>query len=218
MLMMSATPIPRTLAMSYYADLDVSTIDELPPGRTPIVTKVVADSRRAQVVDRIRAQLAQGPEFEVPRRPRPRAHVRVRGVDTERVVDEHVAGPRREGDEPAPRAERVDLVPRLRAEAMAAGQEPDRVVCRVVEVDPEAVDRSGQALHREVLVHGDRFAVERGLVQHVLPGQQQLVGALADLGREPHQARVRQGDEEARVEGERVCDLANTARAVPQQV
>jgi ATP-dependent DNA helicase RecG len=46
MLMMSATPIPRTLAMSYYADLDVSTIDELPPGRTPIVTKLIADSRK----------------------------------------------------------------------------------------------------------------------------------------------------------------------------
>ena len=60
LLMMSATPIPRTLAMSYYADLDVSTIDELPPGRTPIVTKVVSDSRRAEVVERIRAQLAQG--------------------------------------------------------------------------------------------------------------------------------------------------------------
>ena len=60
MLMMSATPIPRTLAMSYYADLDVSTIDELPPGRTPIVTKLVADSRRDEVVERIRAQLAQG--------------------------------------------------------------------------------------------------------------------------------------------------------------
>jgi ATP-dependent DNA helicase RecG len=44
--MMSATPIPRTLAMSYYADLDVSTIDELPPGRTPVVTKVFAEAAR----------------------------------------------------------------------------------------------------------------------------------------------------------------------------
>jgi ATP-dependent DNA helicase RecG len=57
---MSATPIPRTLAMSYYADLDVSTIDELPPGRTPIVTKVVSDQRRHEVIERIRAQVAQG--------------------------------------------------------------------------------------------------------------------------------------------------------------
>jgi len=60
MLMMTATPIPRTLAMSYYADLDVSVLDELPPGRTPVVTKVVADSRRGEVVERIGAQLAQG--------------------------------------------------------------------------------------------------------------------------------------------------------------
>ncbi|HEY2256372.1 MAG TPA: ATP-dependent DNA helicase RecG [Variovorax sp.] len=60
LLMMSATPIPRTLAMSYYADLDVSTLDELPPGRTPIVTKLVAEHRRDEVIDRIRAQLAQG--------------------------------------------------------------------------------------------------------------------------------------------------------------
>lgn len=60
MLMMSATPIPRTLAMSYYADLDVSTIDELPPGRTPVVTKLVSDSRREEVVERIRGQIAQG--------------------------------------------------------------------------------------------------------------------------------------------------------------
>ncbi|MEY2952923.1 MAG: putative ATP-dependent helicase recG [Pseudomonadota bacterium] len=60
LLMMSATPIPRTLAMSYYADLDVSTLDELPPGRTPIVTKLIADSRRDQVVGRIRQQIAQG--------------------------------------------------------------------------------------------------------------------------------------------------------------
>ena len=60
MLMMTATPIPRTLAMSYYADLDVSTIDELPPGRSPIVTKVVAEQRRDEVIERIRGQLAQG--------------------------------------------------------------------------------------------------------------------------------------------------------------
>jgi ATP-dependent DNA helicase RecG len=60
LLMMSATPIPRTLAMSYYADLDVSTIDELPPGRTPIVTKLVAETRRDEVVQRIRAQLLEG--------------------------------------------------------------------------------------------------------------------------------------------------------------
>jgi ATP-dependent DNA helicase RecG len=58
--MMSATPIPRTLAMSYYADLDVSTIDELPPGRTPIVTKVFADSRRDEVMERIGEEVARG--------------------------------------------------------------------------------------------------------------------------------------------------------------
>ena len=46
--------------MSYYADLEVSTIDELPPGRTPIVTKVVSDSRRDEVIHRIRDQLSQG--------------------------------------------------------------------------------------------------------------------------------------------------------------
>ena len=60
LLMMSATPIPRTLAMSYYADLDVSTIDELPPGRTPIVTKVVSDRRRHEVIERIHAQVSEG--------------------------------------------------------------------------------------------------------------------------------------------------------------
>ena len=60
MLMMSATPIPRTLAMSYYADLDVSVIDELPPGRTPIVTKLIAESRKDEVIGRIAAQVAAG--------------------------------------------------------------------------------------------------------------------------------------------------------------
>jgi len=52
-LAMSATPIPRTLAMSYYADLDVSVLDELPPGRTPVTTKLVAEGRRDQVVARV---------------------------------------------------------------------------------------------------------------------------------------------------------------------
>ncbi|MEY3474137.1 MAG: ATP-dependent helicase RecG, partial [Pseudomonadota bacterium] len=60
LLMMSATPIPRTLAMSYYADLNVSTLDELPPGRTPVLTKLIAEARRSEVVERIRAQVAQG--------------------------------------------------------------------------------------------------------------------------------------------------------------
>ena len=60
MLMMSATPIPRTLAMSYYADLDVSTLDELPPGRTPVVTKLIAETRRDELITRIRQQLEEG--------------------------------------------------------------------------------------------------------------------------------------------------------------
>lgn len=60
LLMMSATPIPRTLAMTYLADLEVSTIDELPPGRTPIVTKVFADTRRPDVIERIRDEVAKG--------------------------------------------------------------------------------------------------------------------------------------------------------------
>ena len=59
-LMMSATPIPRTLAMSYYADLDVSVIDELPPGRTPIVTKLVTDARREELVGWVRDKCRQG--------------------------------------------------------------------------------------------------------------------------------------------------------------
>jgi ATP-dependent DNA helicase RecG len=53
-LMMSATPIPRTLAMSYYADLDVSVIDEMPPGRTAVATRLVADLRRDEVIQRVR--------------------------------------------------------------------------------------------------------------------------------------------------------------------
>ena len=60
LLMMSATPIPRTLSMSYYADLDVSVIDELPPGRQPVLTKLVSASRRGEVLGRIRDACAGG--------------------------------------------------------------------------------------------------------------------------------------------------------------
>jgi len=59
-LMMSATPIPRTLAMTLFADLDISTIDELPPGRTPVVTKLFSDAKREAVIGRIRDAVAQG--------------------------------------------------------------------------------------------------------------------------------------------------------------
>lgn len=60
LLMMSATPIPRTLAMTVFADLDISTIDELPPGRTPIVTKVFSDARREEIVAQIALEVARG--------------------------------------------------------------------------------------------------------------------------------------------------------------
>ncbi|MGS0742632.1 ATP-dependent DNA helicase RecG [Glaciimonas sp. GG7] len=59
-LMMSATPIPRTLAMTYYADLEISVIDELPPGRTPIVTRSVDQNRREEVIARVHAAAQEG--------------------------------------------------------------------------------------------------------------------------------------------------------------
>lgn len=59
-LMMSATPIPRTLAMSFFADLDVSNIDELPPGRTPINTRVISQGRRQEVIERVRVACVEG--------------------------------------------------------------------------------------------------------------------------------------------------------------
>ncbi len=59
-LMMSATPIPRTLAMTYYADLEVSVIDELPPGRTPIVTRTIDQNRRDEVIARVHAAAQEG--------------------------------------------------------------------------------------------------------------------------------------------------------------
>ena len=59
-LMMSATPIPRTLSMTHYADLDVSMIDEMPPGRRPVATRLVSAARRGEVLERIRDACAEG--------------------------------------------------------------------------------------------------------------------------------------------------------------
>jgi ATP-dependent DNA helicase RecG len=59
-LMLSATPIPRTLSMTYFADLDVSVIDELPPGRSPVVTRRFSAARRDEVLARIRAACSEG--------------------------------------------------------------------------------------------------------------------------------------------------------------
>jgi ATP-dependent DNA helicase RecG len=59
-LIMTATPIPRTLAMSAYADLDCSVIDELPPGRTPVTTVVISEQRRPEVLERVRLACEQG--------------------------------------------------------------------------------------------------------------------------------------------------------------
>ena len=59
-LVLTATPIPRTLAMTAYADLDVSVIDELPPGRTPVATVALSSARREEVVERIRLACAEG--------------------------------------------------------------------------------------------------------------------------------------------------------------
>ena len=58
--MMTATPRARTRARSYYADLDVSVIDEMPPGRTPVITKLVRDERSDEVIERIRAACMAG--------------------------------------------------------------------------------------------------------------------------------------------------------------
>ena len=59
-LVMTATPIPRTLALSLYGDLDLSVLDELPPGRTPIVTRQVSDDEAGEVWELVREQVRRG--------------------------------------------------------------------------------------------------------------------------------------------------------------
>ena len=62
---MTATPIPRTLAMTAYADLDVSVLDELPPLRTPVRTSVLPDARREAIVERVAIVAQQGRDLRV---------------------------------------------------------------------------------------------------------------------------------------------------------
>jgi len=62
-LIMTATPIPRTLAMSVYADLDYSKIDELPPGRTPVKTSIIAQSKRDELINSVRSACAKGQQL-----------------------------------------------------------------------------------------------------------------------------------------------------------
>src|SRR5262249_32615351 len=70
-LVMSATPIPRTLALTLYGDLAMSTLDELPPGRTPIATMLCRESQRARLVERLRGEVAAGrPAGDAGARPR----------------------------------------------------------------------------------------------------------------------------------------------------
>jgi ATP-dependent DNA helicase RecG len=64
-LVMTATPIPRTLALTLYGDLDLSVLDELPPGRTPIVTRRITDDRSPEVWDFVRKQVAKGHQVYV---------------------------------------------------------------------------------------------------------------------------------------------------------
>ncbi len=93
LLMMTATPIPRTLAMTYFADLDLSTIDELPPGRSPIVTKLFAQPRRDDVIARIGDEIALGRQayWVCP------------------LIDESTSADDSADTEPAPRAGAADL-------------------------------------------------------------------------------------------------------------
>ncbi|MFN0038434.1 MAG: ATP-dependent DNA helicase RecG [Burkholderiales bacterium] len=99
-LMMSATPIPRTLAMSYYADLDVSVLDQLPPGRMPVSTKLLTDTRRAEVMQRLRAHCAEGRqaywvcpliEESIVDAPLGKTHVRREALQLQTVLDTHQA-------------------------------------------------------------------------------------------------------------------------------
>ena len=165
LLMMSATPIPRTLAMSYYADLDVSTLDELPPGRTPVVTKVVSEVRRDEVIDRIRAQVAQGRQvyWVCPLIEESEALDLRNATDTHARLTEALHNPAAAGDAGEPRIEVGLLHSRLpEAEKKAimarfeSGQMAVLVSTTVIEV---GVDVPNASLM--VIEHAERFGLSQ---------------------------------------------------------
>jgi ATP-dependent DNA helicase RecG len=93
-LTMSATPIPRTLAMTFYADLEVSSIDELPPGRTPVITKLIASDRRSELIEHIAQAVAKGQQtyWVCPLVEESEALDLQTAVDTHRDLSEALAG------------------------------------------------------------------------------------------------------------------------------
>jgi ATP-dependent DNA helicase RecG len=160
-LMMSATPIPRTLAMSYYADLDVSVLDELPPGRSPVRTRLVSDTRRDEVIERVRGAAEAGRQvyWVCPLIEESEKLQLQTALDTHAVLSRELAGLR------------VGLVHgRLKAEekaaamaAFAAGEIDVLVATTVIEV---GVDVPNASLM--VIEHAERF----GLAQlHQLRGR-----------------------------------------------
>ncbi len=166
-LMMSATPIPRTLAMSYYADLDVSVLDELPPGRTPIKTRLVADSRRDDVVAFVERQVELGRQayWVCPLIEESEALQLQTAQDTFAQLQEDLPG------------RRIGLVHgRLKADekqatmaAFAAGELDVLVATTVIEV---GVDVPNASLM--VIEHAERF----GLAQlHQLRGPGEFIGS-----------------------------------------
>jgi ATP-dependent DNA helicase RecG len=149
--MMSATPIPRTLAMSYYADLDVSVIDELPPGRTPVLTKLVPK----------RAATKSSPACVTPVAPA----AGLLGLPADRGVGSCNCRPRRHARAPAPNCRRcVGLVHgRLKGDekaavmaAFAAGRDRLLVATTVIEV---GVDVPNASLM--VIEHAERFGLSQ---------------------------------------------------------
>ncbi|HNJ76727.1 MAG TPA: ATP-dependent DNA helicase RecG [Azospira sp.] len=185
-LMMSATPIPRTLAMSYYADLDVSVLDELPPGRTPVRTKLISDARRDDVIAGVLGAVTEGRQayWVCPLIEESEKLQLQTAIETHAVLSEELAGLR------------VGLVHgRLRADekaatmaAFAAGEIDVLVATTVIEV---GVDVPNASLM--VIEHAERFGLSQlhQLRGRVGRGAHESVCALLYAGPLSETARAR---------------------------